>query len=182
MWFSGDWTAEKKIQLSDFEADSRFLKMCRILSKDFQSSSIMGDLATVLGVTGDDEAAKLISSASLGQMVRILEKLSSKRKRSPPLLRSLAFNISKSDEKLNVKQCADILYAMANLSFHDEVGYSHLPPPGKNVEYFEISSKKGNKLQNCTLNLEKGNLCRYTRKIRETRTSSECRIFFFFYT
>lgn len=48
--------------------------MCRILSQDFQSNSIMGDLATVLGVTGDDEAAKLISSASLSQMVRVCSK------------------------------------------------------------------------------------------------------------
>lgn len=45
--------------------------MCRVLSQDLRGMNGLGDLATVLGVTGDDEAAKLISSASLSQMVRV---------------------------------------------------------------------------------------------------------------
>lgn len=35
----------------------------------------------------------------------------------------MAFNISKSEEKMNIKQCADVLFAMANLSFYDEVSF-----------------------------------------------------------
>jgi len=36
-------------------------------------------------------------------------------------MRSLAFNIGRSSEKLDIKQCADILYALAILNFPDEV-------------------------------------------------------------
>jgi len=36
-------------------------------------------------------------------------------------MRSLAFNIGRSSEKLDIKQCADILYALAVLNFPDEV-------------------------------------------------------------
>lgn len=32
---------------------------------------LFSDLSTVLGITGDDEAAKLISSISLPQMVKV---------------------------------------------------------------------------------------------------------------
>lgn len=33
--------------------------------------NLFNDLSTVLGITGDDEAAKLISSISLPQMVKV---------------------------------------------------------------------------------------------------------------
>lgn len=36
-------------------------------------------------------------------------------------MRSLAFNIGRSSEKMDIKQCADILYALAVLNFPDEV-------------------------------------------------------------
>lgn len=35
-------------------------------------NSLFSDLSTVLGITGDDEAAKLISSISLPQMVKVI--------------------------------------------------------------------------------------------------------------
>jgi hypothetical protein len=79
------------------------------------------DLNTVLGVTGDDEAAKLISSITLPQMVKVMTNLAQRKRRSTPLLRSLAYNISSKDEVLDIKQCADVLYAMAVLHFPDAV-------------------------------------------------------------
>lgn len=36
-------------------------------------------------------------------------------------MRSLAFNIGRCSEKLDIKQCADVLYALAVLNFPDEV-------------------------------------------------------------
>lgn len=33
--------------------------------------NLLSDLSTVLGITGDDEAAKLISSISMSQMVKV---------------------------------------------------------------------------------------------------------------
>lgn len=46
--------------------------------------------------------------------------LCQKRRRSTPLLRALAFNITRSSETLDLKQCADILYSSAALNFIDE--------------------------------------------------------------
>lgn len=36
-----------------------------------EKEHLFSDLSTVLGITGDDEAAKLISSISLPQMVKV---------------------------------------------------------------------------------------------------------------
>lgn len=77
------------------------------------------DLNVVLGVTGDDEAAKLVASITLPQMVKVMKSLSQRKRRSTPLLRSLAYNMSSKDEMLDLKQCADVLYAMASLNFPD---------------------------------------------------------------
>ncbi|XP_050421430.1 FAST kinase domain-containing protein 4 [Adelges cooleyi] len=117
-----DWATTGKAKLSDFEADPRFLKLCRLLGKEnVGKENTFSDLSTVLGITGDDEAAKLISSISLPQMIKVLSTLAVKKKRSATLMRSLAFNIGRCSEKLDIKQCADILYALAVLNFPDEV-------------------------------------------------------------
>jgi hypothetical protein len=44
-----------------------------MLGKDSSKgkNNLFSDLSTVLGITGDDEAAKLISSISLSQMVKV---------------------------------------------------------------------------------------------------------------
>lgn len=46
--------------------------------------------------------------------------LSMKKRRSTLLLRTLSFNIAKSAEQLNLKQCGDLLYSMSTLNFSDE--------------------------------------------------------------
>lgn len=79
------------------------------------------DLNVVLGVTGDDEAAKLVASITLPQMVKVMKSLSQRKRRSTPLLRSLAYNMSSKEQKLDMKQCADVLYSMASLNFPDPV-------------------------------------------------------------
>lgn len=140
-----EWTSTNRVKLSEFENDTRFLRLCRLLGKNIMSSSSVDkaqnslndsytkssnsnrgsfraeDLNTVLSVAGDDEAAKLIASISLAQMVKVMSTLAIRKRRSTPLLRSLAFNISSATEQMNLKQCADIFYAMANLNFHDAV-------------------------------------------------------------
>lgn len=75
----------------------------------------------VMSVAGDDEAAKLLTTISLSQMIRVMSALAAKKRRSTPLLRSLAYNISSNSERLDLKQCADLLYAMAVLNFPDSV-------------------------------------------------------------
>lgn len=70
------WSTSGKINLSDFETDPRFVKVCRILSrtsvKNKGPSRIRDDdLSMVLGVTGDDEAAKLVASITLPQMIKV---------------------------------------------------------------------------------------------------------------
>lgn len=121
--------------MADFENDARFIKLCRLLGRAVpkqnaaataaNQSKIAGfrtdDLNTVIGVAGDDEAAKLIASISIPQMIKVMSALAQKKRRSTPLLRSLAYNISNNSEQLDLKQCADLMYAMAVLNFPDTV-------------------------------------------------------------
>lgn len=69
-----DWASSGRAKLSEFEADPRFLKLCKMLGREKikENSNLFNDLSTVLGITGDDEAAKLISSISLPQMVKVI--------------------------------------------------------------------------------------------------------------
>ncbi|XP_036323660.1 FAST kinase domain-containing protein 4 [Rhagoletis pomonella] len=135
-----EWSSINRANIAEFENDARFLRVCRVLGRTVPKSSngsgaganennvskrISGfrtdDLNTVLGVAGDDDAAKLIASISLPQMVKVMSTLAQRGRRSTPLLRSLAFNISSTTEQLDLKQSADILYAMASLNFQDSV-------------------------------------------------------------
>lgn len=129
-----EWSSINRVQLADFENDARFIKLCRLLGRAVpkqngstaaNQSKIAGfrtdDLNTVIGVAGDDEAAKLIASISIPQMIKVMSTLAQKKRRSTPLLRSLAYNISNNSEQLDLKQCADLMYAMAVLNFPDTV-------------------------------------------------------------
>ncbi|XP_034662034.1 FAST kinase domain-containing protein 4 [Drosophila subobscura] len=136
-----EWSTVDRVKIAEFENDTRFLRICRMLGRTVpkngggnnknngaangSSKRISGfrtdDLNTVLGVAGDDEAAKLIASISLPQMVKVMSTLAQRKRRSTPLLRSLAFNISSASEPLDLKQSADVLYAMATLNFQDSV-------------------------------------------------------------
>lgn len=77
------------------------------------------DLNVILGVTGDDEAAKLVAKLTLQQMVKVLKSLAMKKRRSIPLLRSLTFNMSCKLDHLDIKQCGDVLYSLATLNYPD---------------------------------------------------------------
>lgn len=137
-----EWHSLDRVKLEEFENDPRFIKLCKILGNATSSDGRGGagkrnrsafaggaapgqptyrneDLNTVLSVTGDDEAAKLISNVNLTQMVKIMSSLAQKRRRSVPLLRSLAINITARPEQLDAKGCADLLYSMAVLNFYD---------------------------------------------------------------
>lgn len=130
-----EWSSIQKVKLSDFENDSRFVQLCNVLGRANNrnnasksqnrpaatSSLQVDDLQTVLGVTANDEAAKLIAGLTMAQMIKVMSSLAQKKKRSTPLLRSLAFNISSNTNKLNLKECGDLLYAMASLNFRDPV-------------------------------------------------------------
>lgn len=49
-----------------------------------------------------------------------MKTLSLKKRRSLLLLRTLAFNITKSPHELNLKEASDLLYSMSTLTFLDE--------------------------------------------------------------
>lgn len=133
-----EWHSLDRIKLDEFENDARFIKLCKILGNASdhrvgapgkrprgafavpgQPSYRNEDLNTVLSVTGDDEAAKLISNVNLTQMVKIMSSLAQKRRRSVPLLRALALNITNRPEQIEPKGCADLLYSMAMLNFFE---------------------------------------------------------------
>ncbi|KAL1382798.1 hypothetical protein pipiens_003384 [Culex pipiens pipiens] len=132
-----EWSSIQKVKLSDFENDTRFVQLCSVLGRTNNrnnngkgtasarttpaTSLHVDDLQTVLGVTANDEAAKLIAGLTMPQMIKVMTSLAQKKKRSTPLLRSLAFNISSNATRLNLKECGDLLYAMASLNFRDPV-------------------------------------------------------------
>lgn len=86
---------------------------------NLEKSLVHQDIDTILTIKGIDEASKLVASITLEQMVKVMKNLALKKRRSTPLLRSLSFNISGKDERLTLKQCSDILYAMASLNFSE---------------------------------------------------------------
>ncbi|KAF4518853.1 hypothetical protein B566_EDAN006704 [Ephemera danica] len=123
-----EWSTDNKAKINEFESDARFHKLCRMLGHNYKQKTsgdvnIEGgsseDLATVLEVTGDDEAAKLVASISLPQMIKVMSTLAQKKRRSTPLLRALTYNLCRDTKQLNVKQSADLLYSMAVLNFPD---------------------------------------------------------------
>lgn len=73
-----DWCSSGKVNLSDFETDPRFVRLCRVLTKGVYLkpkttpiSAKSEDLSVVMNVAADDEAAKLVGSISLIQMVKV---------------------------------------------------------------------------------------------------------------
>ncbi|KRT82285.1 hypothetical protein AMK59_4360 [Oryctes borbonicus] len=118
-----DWSLQGKIKLPEFETDPRFIRLCKILTKtngkQYKNGARSEDLSTILTITADDEAAKLVSSITLPQMVKVISTLAQKKRRSMILLRALSFNITKSNTSLDMKQCSDVLYGMAVLNFPD---------------------------------------------------------------
>ncbi|KAF9823677.1 hypothetical protein SFRURICE_013158 [Spodoptera frugiperda] len=103
-----EWTSSNKVKLTDFEKDPRFLKLCRILARSTTSQTIGSltmaeDLSTVLGITGDDEAARLITNLTLPQMIKVMKALQNKGRRSTPLLRALSHNITNQAEIIDLK-------------------------------------------------------------------------------
>lgn len=118
---------------SFLENDARFTKLCRMLGKtvnyrkenvekaisNVEKSFIHQDIDTILTIKGIDEASKLVASITTEQMIKVMKNLAIKKRRSTPLLRSLSFNLSGKDERLTLKQCSDVLYAMASLNFSE---------------------------------------------------------------
>ncbi|XP_028026243.1 FAST kinase domain-containing protein 4 [Bombyx mandarina] len=119
-----EWSSTNKVNLNEFEKDPRFLKLCRILARTstthaMSSLTMAEDLSTVLGITGDDEAARLISNLTLSQMIKVMKALQQKGRRSTPLLRALSHNITSQAEVIDLKKSADLLFSMASLNFPD---------------------------------------------------------------
>lgn len=129
--------------MTEFENDPRFLRLCRVLTSSQKFNRMNqarnDDLSVVLKIAADDEAAQLIGNISVPQMVKVrtintliiygflmlqyfkvITTLSIKKRRSMLLLRTLAFNITKSSQRLNLKQSSDVLYGIATLNFLDE--------------------------------------------------------------
>ncbi|KAK9693132.1 FAST kinase-like protein, subdomain 1 [Popillia japonica] len=121
----GDWSLEGKVKLPDFEGDPRFIKLCKMLMRtnvraNNRTMARSEDLSTILSITADDEAAKLVASITVPQMVKVMATLTQRKRRSMILLRALSFNITRSTTALDLKQCGDLLYGMAVLNFPDE--------------------------------------------------------------
>lgn len=117
-------TASNQANIMDFENDYRFLKICRIMSKPDKRNSFnqpkSAELEVILSVAGDEEASKIVESLSLPQKVKVFSSLARKKNRSIIVLKSLASTISSHTYRLNLKECSDLLFAIASLNFIDE--------------------------------------------------------------
>jgi hypothetical protein len=130
-----EWTTIERAKLIDFENDARFTKLCRMLGKTIpykrnddigakenpikSMSTYSSDLDTILNITAVDKASKLVAGITLEQMVKVIKNLALNKRRSTPLLNSLAVNICGKDEQLTLKQCSDVLYAIASLNYNE---------------------------------------------------------------
>lgn len=123
-----EWSSAGKVKPSEFENNSRFIRVCSFLTAgatekrtviENRASVKSKEFEMILNVAGEDESAKLIQTLQLSQMVKVLSALAQKRARSTPLLRNIAYSISSSTHKLNLKECSDIFYALTILNFHD---------------------------------------------------------------
>lgn len=128
-----EWSAAGKVKPTDFENNARFIRVCSLLTaragNNRSIQNLRGNIAyaavqskeleMILNVAGEDESAKLIQSLKLSQMVKVLSAMALKRTRSLSLLRNLAYGISSSTEKLNLKECSDVYYALTILNYHD---------------------------------------------------------------
>lgn len=104
-----------------------------------ENTLIHQDIETILTIKGLDEASKLVASITLEQMIKVMKNLAQKKRRSTPLLRSLAFNISGKEDRLSVKQCSDILFAMASLNYFDAALISKICEDIINSKCIEIT-------------------------------------------
>lgn len=126
------WKSSNRVKVSDFENDPRFLKVCQILSKSKAKNEPLQDqrksveLEMVLSIPGDDEAAEVIANLTLSQKVRVFSSLARKKSRSIVVLKALASTISSHPDKMNLKECSDLLFAMTSLNFIDEMLLSRI--------------------------------------------------------
>lgn len=127
-----EWSSAGKVKPTDFENSGRFIRICSLLTTGSNATRTWGNNKTnptvkssefemILNVAGEDESAKVIQNLQLPQMVKVLAALALKRSRSLPLLRHLSHGISNSNEKLDLKQCSDVFYALTVLNYHDSV-------------------------------------------------------------
>lgn len=128
-----EWSTSGKVNAAEFENNAQFIRVCSLLASGAAGSKSKRfsnkpraleavkskELEMILNVAGEDESAKLIQNLQLSQMVKVLSALASKRTRSLPLLRNLSYGITSSTNKLNLKECSDVFYALTQLNFHD---------------------------------------------------------------
>lgn len=126
------WTASNQANVTDFENDYRFLKVCRQISEVSMQKGVKNiiqnhqqqksaELEMVLNIAGDEEASKIVETLSLPQKVKVFSSLARKKTRSIVVLKALATTISGHADKLNLKECSDLLFAMTSLNFIDEM-------------------------------------------------------------
>lgn len=125
-----EWSATGRIKPEEFENNARFARVCQILTPSNRRTDtaqksnrklVSKDLELVLNVAGEEESAKIIQNLPVAQMIKLLQALAIKKSRSLAMLQNLSYSISSNSDKLNLKQCADALYALTSLNYFDTV-------------------------------------------------------------
>ena len=65
----------------------------------------------------EDRVSEVVEELDTGDMVLILSQVARKKRRNVPLLKTLSFYICKNKNLLDIKQLADTLFALNQLSF-----------------------------------------------------------------
>ncbi|XP_032679093.1 FAST kinase domain-containing protein 4 [Odontomachus brunneus] len=102
----------EKSKAVNIEADQRFIHLKKIIRANNQ-------IKLNTGTSFSDDLSQY-TQLSTPAMITMIASLSEQGKRNTPLLRLLSYNIIKYNMKLNVKQCATLLYSMAVLNFLDK--------------------------------------------------------------
>ncbi|KAK9512659.1 hypothetical protein O3M35_001034 [Rhynocoris fuscipes] len=130
-----EWSVNGNADMSKIETDPRFVSLCQLLGRSSNGTEKYrtteqpkqtikdkhGDLSIVENISKNNQAAKLVSTFTESQMIEVLSSLAVQRKRSLPLLKTLASNIADLQNRIDIKKSADILYALSVLNFPDEV-------------------------------------------------------------
>lgn len=108
--------------------DARFRKLQEVIFPPISDLAATADISRNHGIYSiikklEKAEMSIISELSMQQILEVLKTLSMNKKRPTPALRELATYIVKHSAKLNMRECADILYSVSNLRFPDLDSY-----------------------------------------------------------
>ncbi|XP_014216202.1 uncharacterized protein LOC106644989 [Copidosoma floridanum] len=114
-----NWISDDKVKISDLQTNNKFWKAFNKLST-YKRPPLYRDYDDPLSQHSNLQIEK-INNLNTYQLITVLSKLASKQQRITPLLQAVTAKIADSNDYLNVKLLADVLYSVAVLTFYNNV-------------------------------------------------------------